>query len=118
MGSAGFPTMPFSFVFSGTFFDMERFFGDVQSFVRVNGKEVDANGRLLSIDGFSLVAGPGGFPQRQGQRRGHRVPADRRRRQHVHRRDRRRGRRARRLRLGLERRRRGRPGADRLGGDP
>ena len=62
VGSAGFPTMPFSFVFSGTFFDMERFFGDVQKFVRVKGKEVDANGRLLSVDGFSLVAGPGGFP--------------------------------------------------------
>jgi hypothetical protein len=62
VGSAGFPTMPFSFVFSGTFFDMERFFGDVQRFVRVNGKQVDADGRLLSVDGFSLVAGPGGFP--------------------------------------------------------
>ena len=62
VGSAGFPTMPFSFVFSGTYFDMERFFGDVQSFVKVNGKQVDADGRLLSIDGFSLVAGPGGFP--------------------------------------------------------
>jgi hypothetical protein len=62
VGSAGFPTMPFSFVFSGTFFDMERFFGDVQRFVRVDGKQVDADGRLLSIDGFSLVAGPGGFP--------------------------------------------------------
>jgi hypothetical protein len=62
VGSAGFPTMPFSFVFSGTFFDMERFFGDVQKFVRVDGKQVDANGRLLSVDGFSLVAGPGGFP--------------------------------------------------------
>ncbi|HEX6619700.1 MAG TPA: hypothetical protein VF024_08590 [Solirubrobacteraceae bacterium] len=54
--------MPFSFVFSGTYFDMERFFGDVQRFVRVKGKEVDADGRLLSVDGFSLVAGPGGFP--------------------------------------------------------
>jgi hypothetical protein len=62
VGSAGFPTMPFSFVFSGTFFDMERFFGDVQRFVRVDGKQVDADGRLLSVDGFSLVAGPGGFP--------------------------------------------------------
>jgi hypothetical protein len=41
---------------------MERFLGDVQKFVRVDGKEVDANGRLLSVDGFSLVAGPGGFP--------------------------------------------------------
>ena len=54
--------MPFSFIFSGTFFDMERFFGDVQSFVRVNGKKVNVDGRLLSIDGFGLVAGPGGFP--------------------------------------------------------
>jgi hypothetical protein len=62
VGSAGFPTMPFSFVFSGTFFDMERFLGDVQKFVRVNGKQVDADGRLLSVDGFALVAGPGGFP--------------------------------------------------------
>ena len=62
VGSAGFPTMPFSFVFSGTYFDMERFFGDVQSFVRVKGKQVDVDGRLLSVDGFSLVAGPGGFP--------------------------------------------------------
>jgi hypothetical protein len=62
VGSAGFPTMPFSFVFSGTFFDMERFFNDVQRFVRVDGKGVDVNGRLLSIDGFGLVAGPGGFP--------------------------------------------------------
>ena len=62
VGSAGFPTMPFSFVFSGTFFDMERFLGDVQRFVRVDGKKVDVRGRLLSVDGFSLVAGPGGFP--------------------------------------------------------
>jgi hypothetical protein len=62
VGSAGFPTMPFSFVFSGTFFDMERFFGDVQRFVRVDAKDLTVNGRLLSVDGFSLVAGPGGFP--------------------------------------------------------
>jgi hypothetical protein len=62
VGSAGFPTMPFSFVFTGTFFDMERFLDDVQRFVRVDGKDVDVRGRLLSVDGFGLVAGPGGFP--------------------------------------------------------
>jgi hypothetical protein len=62
VGSAGFPTMPFSFVFSGTFFDMERFLADVQRFVRVDDKRVDVRGRLLSVDGFGLVAGPGGFP--------------------------------------------------------
>lgn len=62
VGAAGFPTMPFSFVFSGSFFDMEQFLGDVQHFVKVDGKDVDVRGRLLSVDGFSLIAGPGGFP--------------------------------------------------------
>jgi Type II secretion system (T2SS), protein M len=62
IGSAGFPTMPFSFVFNGSFFEMERFLRDVQRFVRVNGEQVDARGRLLSIDGFALTAGPNGFP--------------------------------------------------------
>ncbi len=62
VGSAGFPTMPFSFVFNGSFFDMERFLRDVQRFVRVNGERVDARGRLLSIDGFALNTDPGGFP--------------------------------------------------------
>jgi Type II secretion system (T2SS), protein M len=62
VGSAGFPTMPFAFIFDGTFFDMERFMHEVQGFVRVKGKNVDVRGRLLSIDGFSLSAGPNGFP--------------------------------------------------------
>jgi hypothetical protein len=62
VGSAGFPIMPFSFVFNGSFFDMERFLGEVQNFVRVNDKRVDVRGRLLSVDGFALAAGPKGFP--------------------------------------------------------
>lgn len=62
VGSAGFPTMPFSFVFNGSFLDMQRFLRDVQRFVRVDGEHVDARGRLLSIDGFALSAGPAGFP--------------------------------------------------------
>lgn len=62
VGSAGFPTMPFSFVFSGSFFDMERFLNEVQKFVRVEGDAVDVRGRLLSVDAFGLTPGPGGFP--------------------------------------------------------
>jgi Tfp pilus assembly protein PilO len=62
VGSAGFPTMPFTFVFNGSYFDMERFMREVERFVRVNGDKVDVNGRLLAIDGFSLTAGPTGFP--------------------------------------------------------
>ena len=62
VGSAGFPVMPFSFVFNGSYFDMERFLGEVQKFVRVNDKRVDVRGRLLSVDGFALAPGPKGFP--------------------------------------------------------
>jgi Tfp pilus assembly protein PilO len=62
VGSAGFPTMPFAFIFNGSFFDMEQFMNEVQRFVRVKGDDVDVRGRLLSIDGFALTAGPTGFP--------------------------------------------------------
>jgi hypothetical protein len=62
VGAAGFPTMPFSFVFDGSFFDMESFLHDVQQFVRIHGDKVDVRGRLLSVDGFALTAGPKGFP--------------------------------------------------------
>jgi hypothetical protein len=41
---------------------MERFLREVQRFVRVDGKSVDVRGRLLSVDGFALTAGPAGFP--------------------------------------------------------
>jgi Type II secretion system (T2SS), protein M len=62
IGSAGFPTMSFSFIFNGSYFDMERFLHEVQRFVRVDGKRVDVRGRLLSVDAFALTAGPRGFP--------------------------------------------------------
>lgn len=62
VGSAGFPTMPFSFVFTGSYADMEHFLHDVQHFVSVDGERVSVRGRLLSIDGFALTAGPKGFP--------------------------------------------------------
>jgi hypothetical protein len=54
--------MPFAFIFNGSFFDMEQFMNEVQRFVRVKGDDVDVRGRLLSLDGFSLTAGPTGFP--------------------------------------------------------
>jgi Tfp pilus assembly protein PilO len=63
VGSAGFPTMPFSLTFDGSFFSMQRFFDNVQRLVRVQGDRVNVDGRLLTIDGFSLGAGPKGFPQ-------------------------------------------------------
>jgi hypothetical protein len=64
VGSAGFPTMPFSFVFDGSFFDMERFFTGVQRFASIgDNSTLSVRGRLLTVDGFSLTASRFGFPR-------------------------------------------------------
>lgn len=62
VGPAGFPTMPFTFVFDGSYFDMEHMLRDIDRFITVNKDAVSVRGRLLGIDGFALVAGPAGFP--------------------------------------------------------
>jgi hypothetical protein len=63
VGPAGFPTMPFSFTFDGSFFSMERFLRNVQQFIRLDGEDVRVRGRLLAIDGISLSASSQGFPR-------------------------------------------------------
>jgi hypothetical protein len=63
VGSAGFPTMPFSFVFDGSFFDMEHFFSGIQRFATLDGDQLSVRGRLLTVDGFTLTASRFGFPK-------------------------------------------------------
>ena len=48
VGAAGFPTMPFTFIFDGSFFDMEHMLRDVNRFITVDGKSVSVRGRLLA----------------------------------------------------------------------
>jgi type II secretory pathway pseudopilin PulG len=62
VGTAGFPTMPFSFDFDGTFFDMQRFLKSIGGLTSVKGTNIDVKGRLLTVDGVALTAGPSGFP--------------------------------------------------------
>lgn len=63
VGSAGFPTMPFSFVFDGSFFHMEDFFSGIQRFATVgSGDQLSVRGRLLTVDAFALTASRLGFP--------------------------------------------------------
>jgi len=57
VGSAGFPTMPLTFTFEGSYLSLQRFLGKIQRFVRVHGDQVAVDGRLVSIDGFSLAIG-------------------------------------------------------------
>jgi Tfp pilus assembly protein PilO len=63
VGSAGFPTMPFSFEFDGSFFDMEHFFSGIQRFASATGDDVAVRGRLLTVDAFALTASRFGFPR-------------------------------------------------------
>ncbi len=62
VGTAGFPTMPFSFEFEGKFFTLSNFFARLDRFVKLSGDDIDVAGRLLTVDAFTLIPGAQGFP--------------------------------------------------------
>ncbi len=64
VGSAGLLTMPFTFTVEGSYLPLQRFLKALHARGRhTTGDRVKVNGRLLTIDGFSLVAGREGLPQ-------------------------------------------------------
>jgi hypothetical protein len=68
VGTAGFPTLPFTFKFDGDFFKMERLLSAIERFTSTlsSGDQVKVNGRLVTVDGFSIGASKqGGFPNIQ-----------------------------------------------------
>jgi len=63
--SAGFSQMPFTFIFNGSFFDLEHLFRQLSSFAtRTTSGGLQVNGRLLTIQSVKLspetTSGPGG----------------------------------------------------------
>jgi len=62
VGAAGFPTMPFDFAFTGSFFKLQDFLTRLDRFTEVRGQEITVRGRLLTVDGFSLTPSAKGFP--------------------------------------------------------
>jgi Tfp pilus assembly protein PilO len=54
VGPAGLPTLPYDLIFAGTFFDVADFMAGVDALVETRDGQVAANGRLLTVDGFSL----------------------------------------------------------------
>jgi hypothetical protein len=62
VGTAGFPTMPFSFDFTGSFVHMQHFLKAIDGLTAVQGKNINVKGRLLTVDGVGLKAGVKGFP--------------------------------------------------------
>jgi Tfp pilus assembly protein PilO len=63
VGSAGLPVMPYELSFEGTYFDVAEFLKGVDSLVHLRDSGlVSANGRLLTVDGFSLAPKEGTNP--------------------------------------------------------
>lgn len=63
VGPAGFPTMPFTFNFRGSYFAMEKFLRSMNGLTTVEGKTISVNGRLMTVDGVGFQAAPSGFPK-------------------------------------------------------
>jgi Tfp pilus assembly protein PilO len=66
VGAAGLPTLPYDLGFQGTFFDVADFIGGIDGLVtpQDHGARVSSNGRLFTIDGFSLQVGAPGPSQK------------------------------------------------------
>jgi Tfp pilus assembly protein PilO len=57
IGTAGLAVMPYSLSFSGNFFGIAKFIGKVDDLVESGKAKMLVDGRLLTINGFSLTAG-------------------------------------------------------------
>jgi hypothetical protein len=63
IGSAGLGVMPYELTFDGEFFEIADFIKGLDSLVKTQNAEVSVDGRLFTINGFSLKAASGrGFP--------------------------------------------------------
>jgi hypothetical protein len=65
VGTAGLPTLPYTLTFTGGFFGIADYIGQLDALVQFNGQNgpVQVDGRLMTIDGFALKGGePGSNP--------------------------------------------------------
>lgn len=64
IGEAGLAVMPYDVTFEGSFFNVADFIKGLDELVETKNEKVTVDGRLVTIDGFSLEAAPNkGFPQ-------------------------------------------------------
>ncbi len=54
VGSAGLAVMPYTMTFEGNFFEIADFIKEVDQLVKTNNEGVAVDGRLITLDGFSL----------------------------------------------------------------
>lgn len=64
IGPAGLGVMPYTLIFDGNFFEVADFIKGIDSMVETESQDVTVDGRLVTLDGFSLVADENeSFPQ-------------------------------------------------------
>jgi Tfp pilus assembly protein PilO len=66
-GDSGFRAMPFSFGFTGSFSELETFFGRLERFVTMQNEQIGANGRLLRLESLQLQPSSTGLPNIQAE---------------------------------------------------
>jgi Tfp pilus assembly protein PilO len=62
VGGAGLGVMPYDLSFTGSFFDVADFIEGIDSLLHTKDGKVTVDGRLVTLDGFSLVENEKGFP--------------------------------------------------------
>ncbi|HWO16305.1 MAG TPA: hypothetical protein VNM89_06285 [Solirubrobacterales bacterium] len=66
IGPAGLAVMPYTLTFDGSFFQIADFIDGLDSLVKTTNENVSVDGRLITIDAFSLAADPAAkFPALQ-----------------------------------------------------
>lgn len=65
VGSAGLGVMPYNMLFTGNFFHIADFIRGINSLVKTESPDLSVDGRLLTINGFSLKESESGFPNLQ-----------------------------------------------------
>ena len=67
--------MPYTLTFNGSFFQIADFIKGLDSLVKTTNEEVAVDGRLITINGFSLRSDPKrGFPDAGSELLGHHLP--------------------------------------------
>lgn len=56
VGSAGLPTLPYELTFRGRYFEVADFMAGVDRLVKTGKSTIAADGRLVTIDGFTMTA--------------------------------------------------------------
>jgi Tfp pilus assembly protein PilO len=59
--------LPFSFKFTGSYFDLTAFFARLEHFVNLKNKQLDSTGRLLRLESIKIAPAASGFPAMQAE---------------------------------------------------